>query len=122
MSMIIFSFLLISLRTVSDRFIKPYTSTSPLFNELPYEAEAQLFEDECLDLPDGALPECLKLTRPLEVTPAFLKSAPEKVLFYSFYNMPFDKQQVDAAEELQSRGWKYQPATMRWSRKESPPL
>jgi hypothetical protein len=38
------------------------------------------------------MPECLKLTRPLEVTPAFLKSAPEKILFYSFYNMPFDKQ------------------------------
>lgn len=76
---------------ISDRFIKPYTSISPLFTQLPFEAEAQVFEDECLDLPDCAMPECLKLSRPIEVTPAFVTGAPEKVLFYLFYNMPFDK-------------------------------
>jgi CCR4-NOT transcriptional regulation complex NOT5 subunit len=54
----------------------------------------------------------------LEVTPAFIKRAPEKILFYMFYNMPFERQQHDAAKELESRGWKYDETNMRWSRNE----
>ena len=54
----------------------------------------------------------------MEVTPAFIKRAPEKILFYMFYNMPFERQQHDAAKELEARGWKYDETNMRWSRKE----
>jgi len=53
--------------------------------------EALFFEDDCLE-PDIAFPESLKLmNKQFEVTQAFLKRAPEKILFYIFYNMPFDK-------------------------------
>ena len=60
----------------------------------------------------------LKLSHQLEVTPPFLQRAPEKVLFYMFYNMPFDRQQVEAAQELERRGWKYKEADMRWYKRE----
>lgn len=31
-----------------------------------------------------------------------------------FYNLPFDKDQIDASLELEKRGWKYNKACMRW--------
>ena len=50
----------------------------------------------------------------MDLTPAFLKRASEKVLFYIFYNMPLDQKQVESAKELEERGWKYGPKEMRW--------
>jgi CCR4-NOT transcriptional regulation complex NOT5 subunit len=63
------------------------------------------------------VPLPLKLN--LQSTPALLKRTPDKVLFYQFYNMPLDRQQVEAAQELSTRGWKYKKSTMRWYRKEA---
>lgn len=77
------------------------------------------FENDCLE-PAIQFPESLKLNKQFEVSPQFLKRVPDKVLFYIFYNMPFDKQQIDAAKELESRGWKYTEMSMRWYRKEVP--
>jgi CCR4-NOT transcriptional regulation complex NOT5 subunit len=54
--------------------------------------------------------------RQLELNGAFIKRAPEKVLFYIFYNMILDEKQVESAKELESRGWKYAPKEMRWFR------
>ena len=42
--------------------------------------------------PNIHIPESMKTGRQLEVSPQFIKRAPEKVLFYMFYNMPFEKQ------------------------------
>ena len=39
---------------------------------------------------------------------------PDKALFYIFYNMPNDRAQVDAAEELEQRGWTYIEEEMIW--------
>jgi hypothetical protein len=49
-----------------------------------------MFEDDCLE-PAIQFPESLKMSKQFEVTGSFLKRAPEKILFYIFYNMPFDK-------------------------------
>jgi len=43
----------------------------------------------------------------------------DKVLFYMFYTLTFDKQQEEAARLLKSRGWKYNESNMRWYKKES---
>ena len=85
----------------------------------PQPNEQINFEDDCLE-PKIQFPESLKLNKQFDVTPQFLKRVPDKVLFYIFYNMPFDKQQIDAAKELESRGWKYTEKNMRWYRKEVP--
>ena len=60
----------------------------------------------------------MKLKKPLATNSAFFKKVPEKVLFYMFYNLPFDKQQLDAARELEARSWKYNDKYMRWSKQE----
>ena len=39
---------------------------------------------------------------------------PEKVLFYIFYNLPFERAQLTAANELKSRRWNYASSIMRW--------
>jgi CCR4-NOT transcriptional regulation complex NOT5 subunit len=75
------------------------------------------FEDDCLE-PDVQFPECLKTNRQFEVNANIVKRIPDKGLFYMFYNMPFDKQQVEAAKELEQRGWMYNESNMRWYRKE----
>ena len=110
---------------VSSRLIRPYSRVSPMLDPMPQNdqqmnLETLWFEDDCL-APHIHIPESMKLSqtgRSLEVTPAFIKRAPEKILFYMFYNMPFERQQHDAAKELEARGWKYDETNMRWSRKE----
>lgn len=83
-------------RNVSLRLLRPNTRISAMLDPLPMNQEqvhmeALFFEDDCLE-PDIAFPESLKLmNKQFEVTQAFLKRAPEKILFYIFYNMPFDK-------------------------------
>lgn len=74
--------------------------------------------DQLYDEDSVGLPESMKLKKTMSVTPAFLKKVPERVLFYMFYNLPFDKQQLEAARELESRQWKYSEKNMRWSRTE----
>lgn len=39
---------------------------------------------------------------------------PEKVLFYIFYNLPLERAQLTAANELKSRRWNYASSIMRW--------
>jgi CCR4-NOT transcriptional regulation complex NOT5 subunit len=39
---------------------------------------------------------------------------PEKVLFYIFYNLPYERAQMTAANELKSRRWSYSKSIMRW--------
>lgn len=46
-------------------------------------------EEDCL-IPDILIPECYKLKKQLEVTPAFAKHASDKALFYTFYNITLD--------------------------------
>jgi len=42
------------------------------------------------------------------------KQFPDKVLFFIFYNMPHDKAQVSASEELKARQWSYLEKSMLW--------
>ena len=44
----------------------------------------------------------------------YVKSFPDKNLFYIFYSMPFDKAQEIAANELKSRSWVYCGKSLRW--------
>ena len=43
-----------------------------------------------------------------------MKQFPDKVLFYIFYNMPHDKSQLLASNELQSRSWIYIGEMVKW--------
>lgn len=43
-----------------------------------------------------------------------MKHFPDKVLFYIFYNMPHDKAQLNAANELHNRSWIFCKDTVRW--------
>ena len=43
-----------------------------------------------------------------------MKHFPDKVLFYIFYNMPHEKAQLNAANELQNRSWIFCKDTVRW--------
>jgi CCR4-NOT transcriptional regulation complex NOT5 subunit len=43
-----------------------------------------------------------------------MKQFPDKVLFYIFYNMPHDKSQLSASNELQSRSWIYIGDMVKW--------
>ena len=48
------------------------------------------------------------------ISPAKMKQFPDKVLFYIFYNMPHDKSQLSASNELQSRSWIYIGDMVKW--------
>lgn len=48
-----------------------------------------------------------------------MRKATDKVLFYMFYNLTLEKQQVEAANILKNRGWKYNENDMRWYKRES---
>jgi len=43
-----------------------------------------------------------------------LKSFDPSILFYIFYNFPHDKLQIDAHNELISRGWMFHRSTSKW--------
>ena len=46
-----------------------------------------------------------------------IKHFPDKVLFFIFYNMHHERAQVDAAKDLENRGWSYDEETMTWYKK-----
>ena len=52
---------------------------------------------------DYQLPACYHVNKPLPPVSSF----PDCVLFYIFYNLPNERQQLDAAIELEQRGWAY---------------
>lgn len=49
-----------------------------------------------------------------QVSPEKARIMPEKVLFYMFYNLPFERAQLTAANELKSRRWSYSSSIMCW--------
>ncbi|TNV86235.1 hypothetical protein FGO68_gene7624 [Halteria grandinella] len=108
---------------VSSRLIRPQPRTSVILDLSPFgqqqprslEQEALQFEEDCLEPVSVELPPSMtNINRQLDLTPAFLKRASDKVLFYIFYNMPLDQKQGESAKELEERGWKYGPKEMRW--------
>ena len=54
---------------------------------------------------------------PEMVIPGSVKIFPDKVLFYIFYNMHHERVQVDAAKELELRGWWHNESSMLWLKK-----
>jgi len=58
------------------------------------------------------------------LTGSSLKNFDSSVLFYIFYNLPHDRLQIEAFNELVSRGWLYHRKSNRWyiiSTAEEPP-
>mmetsp|Transcript_14772 Transcript_14772/g.22900 ORF Transcript_14772/g.22900 Transcript_14772/m.22900 type:complete len:87 (-) Transcript_14772:140-400(-) len=53
---------------------------------------------------------------PTLVSPEKCKQFPERVLFYIFYSAPHDRSQLNAATELEKRGWTFIKESMRWKK------
>jgi hypothetical protein len=101
-------------RDLSERMISPFTSRSFLLEPLASPSDTL----DCFQ-PHVLIPECYKLRKPFEATPALVKKASDKVLFYMFYNLTHERQQIEAAGALKQRGWKFNDSNMRWYKKES---
>ena len=54
------------------------------------------------------------MSKPKDLTDSALKHFPDSVLFYIFYNMPNDRAQLNASNQLIERGWTYVNQEMRW--------
>ena len=48
------------------------------------------------------------------ISPDRCKKFPDRVLFYIFYSMPYDKAQFNASIELKKRDWMFCNDSMRW--------
>ena len=75
-------------RELSEHLISPFTKTSIL-----WDSESDRAQQESRDCfqPQALIPECYQLRKPFEATQSFLKKASDKVLFYIFYNLAFEK-------------------------------
>ena len=79
----------------------------------PYGTYSESFQN------DFRLPACYDLSKSKQTgmrEEMIREVLPERVLFYIFYNLPNDRQQIVAAETLTARGWTYIPEDMRWVR------
>jgi len=68
-------------------------------------SDIELEEEET---PEYSLPTCYYLSKPM-LKLSHIKKFSEFTLFYVFYNMPGEKLQALAAEDLYRRDWLYEP-------------
>ena len=63
---------------------------------------------------DFRIPQCYHMSKPKDLPESTIKDFPVNVLFFIFYNMPYDRAQLTAANLLKSKGWTYVCEEMRW--------
>lgn len=81
--------------------------------QLAIGLNAPTLQSECF-VQDFRLPACYNLSKPKELLDGDIKTFSDPVLFYVFYNMPNDRAQIQAASQLQQRGWVYVEEEMIW--------
>ena len=95
---------------LADRLKSPYPSSS---SQLPPPEslgskgakQAMLQQSESLNYNDSyqqdfRIPQCYHMSKPKDLPESTIKDFPVNVLFFIFYNMPYDRAQLTAANLL----------------------
>ena len=78
---------------------------TPFFEQMPFE--------EQISINTLRIPSCYQVVVP-QLTTSLFKRFEATILFYLFYNYPYDQVQIDAYNELVNRGWQLHKKTNRW--------
>eukprot|EP00347_Sterkiella_histriomuscorum_P017862 403347690 len=123
---------------LSEKMISPFTSSS-IFNfdsnnsksqqssltqsndsqSINTTSQSGFIDDHDCFQPQIQIPDCFKLQKHFEMSIQVMRKANDKVLFYMFYNLTLERQQLEAAQILKNRGWRFEESNLRWYKRDT---